>query len=353
MARKMSMAGGVLVMLAAGGLFVGAETLPTTAPATRGAGTMPGDGKAEVLAVVEGKEISAAKFKELVGEGDRVRMLGAAIDLMLAERACEFAGIDTSGVQTGIGDRGFYRAVDAEVDRAQAEAVKAGMTKEEQGRALGEILKRRGMSWEEFDMTMRRDACLRALAKDRVTVTEEMVKMVFDAQYGERLHGRLFIVRTMLEASEIRKALVDRGKSIDEVSATYTGRSFVLPMGGEGDGIIRKLREVGKTLKENNLSGAVVQEADQTYVLFYLERKEPARADVKFEALKEGLQKELAEQGQLNWMRAHLRKLRGMGKVTINDPVLAAAYAEFRKVKPVTLPAPTEKAPSWAYVSGE
>lgn len=335
--------------LVATSAFVSTNYLLAQSPAAPAASAPASQGAPAVFAVINGQEISSDKFNQLLVTIAGMRVFEQVLDLVVAEQACLGAGININAPE-------FQKNMQAELDRALAD-IKGpeGMvlTDTQRKAALEQYLAQRGITNVEFQMGLRRGACLRALAKDKVTVTDTDVDNAYKFQYGNRLVGHIFGVRTMEQASDIRKALVDQAKSIDEVARTFGGQATVIPMDVD-DKSLESLKSACKVLGEKQLSGSIAQNDKDGkvtgYLLFYLERKELPK-DVKLDAaLKTKLRTNLQEQGERNWANNHLQFLRSKATIKINDPILSKQVEEaFKRMQsnttqsataPATAPAP-------------
>jgi len=72
---------------------------------------------------------------------------------------------------------------------------------------LSEILKRRGLSREEFGMAMERQAYLRKIAEKRLQITEPMLRTQYEMMYDARVQVRHIQVADMREVSRAQKML--------------------------------------------------------------------------------------------------------------------------------------------------
>ncbi len=306
------------LLLATSGFLATSHLLAqTTAPA---ATTAPATTQ-KVLAVINKQSIDADKFNQLLMSIGGMRLFEQVVDLVIAEQACNVAGVDVNAPE-------FQKNIQAELDRNLNELGNQGVPKEQRQQALQQLLQRQNISLPEYQMTLRKAACLRVLAKGKVTITDTNLAEAFEAEYGERVRGRLLSVKTMEDAAEVRKAIEKEAKDPAEVAnmRQIPMRSIIIPKSVNVEKNLKTLKDIAFELKERQLSAALPQ-PDGTYLLFYLDKKEPQQ-DVKLTDVKEKLREKLTEQGEINWANNHLAWLRRQADIQVNDPVLSLQYAE-------------------------
>ncbi len=105
-----------------------------------------------------------------------------------------------------------------------ATAIASGVTADQAALGLDAERKARGLGERRFAALIRRTATLRALVRDRVQVTEAMVKQAFETRYGERVRLRLIMLPDLVRAEDLRHELVDEAGAC---SATRFGEAAV------------------------------------------------------------------------------------------------------------------------------
>ena len=289
----------------------------TTAPATAPAAPMS---QPAILASVNGQDIDSAKFNQLMLGIAGMRVLEQVVDLIVAEQACASAGINVNAKE-------FEVNIKAELDRALSDLATQGVPKESREAVLQTMLQKQGVTVPEFQMGLRRAACLRALAKGKVTLTDENLQDAYDAEYGSKVRGRLVVVRSAVDAKGVTDA-VKEGKDLTEYCTSHNLQlqNVTITEKAKGDSI-KALKDVAFTMKVKELSAALPQPGGN-WILFYLDGKDAAQTNIKFESVKEELKVKYTEQGERQWAANHLQYLRKIANIKINDPTLSLQYAD-------------------------
>lgn len=103
------------------------------------------------------------------------------------------------------------------------------------GDLLYQVRQRRGLGPTRFDALLRRNAMLRALVRDRVTVREDQVQLAWRVQHGERLRIRLIVTRTEREAqAAVSRALAGDGAGVELRFAELAQELSTDPSGARG-----------------------------------------------------------------------------------------------------------------------
>ncbi len=91
----------------------------------------------------------------------------------------------------------------------EAERVKLSQTlspdEDEAARLLAELRQRRGLGDVRFAALLRRNAGLRAIVADRVTVSEAAVEQAYRLSYGPASRVRLILAESLRDARDFRK----------------------------------------------------------------------------------------------------------------------------------------------------
>lgn len=83
------------------------------------------------------------------------------------------------------------------------------------------VRRRRGLGPERFAAMLQRSALLRKLVKPSITVTDEMVKLVFKIDHGQRRDGRLITTATLADAQRALDA-INAGMPFIEAAARFS-----------------------------------------------------------------------------------------------------------------------------------
>lgn len=108
-------------------------------------------------------------------------------------------------------------SAEIEAERAllvQSMTSEAGISAAAAGDVLDDLRTRRGLGPVRFESLLRRNAGLRRLVRDGVSVTNTEIAAGLASRYGERVNTRIIVVRTEREASALRAQLKDVGSPI-------------------------------------------------------------------------------------------------------------------------------------------
>ncbi len=104
--------------------------------------------------------------------------------------------------------------------------------------AIGVILDRlrddRGLGPARYDALLRRNAILRRLVADEITVSEPEIRRAFDIVFGERIQCRLIVVATDREATSLRTELAAESNDLATRFAQAARRASLDPSGEFG-----------------------------------------------------------------------------------------------------------------------
>lgn len=303
---KRVMTAGVLAACVVGTGVVGHAQTASTEPS----------GAGKPVAVINGHDIDNAKFDQLLMQVSGLRVFEAVLNWTLVQQACDQAGIHTEGEE-------FTKLWHAEYDRALNELGAQGVPEAERPKALQVALQQRGVSEVEFQMALQQTAGLRALSKGHVTVTDEEVKRQFDAEYGEQVNVRIITVKSLPDAAKVREAIEKDGKDPTEVASEMHVPIQKLTIAKNNDAL-GEIRDIAFQLNEKQLSAAVMK--NNLDFLVYLDKKIPAKTDVKFDSVKDKVKSDVMAFKQTQWMNQHLQSLRQQARITINDPVLGQQF---------------------------
>ncbi len=162
-------------------------------------------------------------------------------------------------------------------------------------------------------------------------VTDDEVKQRFGADYGERAEVRIVRIQdgaqpALVTASKVREGVEKQKRDITEVAREMglQVENVRIPKNADGPGI-KEIRETAFQLKPGQLSASVLQ-AGVNYLIF-LDKIDPAQPDVKFDSVKDKVEKEVQTGKEQQWMANHLNYLRSQARVDVNDPILGQEYA--------------------------
>jgi parvulin-like peptidyl-prolyl isomerase len=243
----------------AAGVQRAAAAAPVAAPsaaATAGkAGNLPSSALLQVMAVVNGEQISRTELgRECIRRyGEEVRE--SMVNRQLIADACAQKGIQVTDAD-----------VTAEIDKV---AGRFGLARD---RWLTLLREERGFSEEQY----RREVlwpmiALRQLVTSQIDITEEDMKQAFESEFGAKVRARLIAVDSPQKAQEARAAAVADPKSFGELSKKYTIEPGIAAAYGVIPPIRRHLgdahlEQVAFNLKPGQIS-EVVHVANMFYIL--------------------------------------------------------------------------------------
>lgn len=147
------------------------------------------------VVAIDGMTLSEVSVWPAVAEAAGPAVANEIVLTYLATRECE---------QTGI----RITQADLEAEQRMVTQSMAGVAgTADPDRALDRIRRERGLGPERWKMLLRRNAMLRALVRDRVTITEESIDRAYQLRYGPTYQTRLIMVSSAQVAGEaVRRA---------------------------------------------------------------------------------------------------------------------------------------------------
>lgn len=204
-------------------------------------------------------------------------LLDRELDRRLAERNLALSLADIEAEK-----RLLLESLDLDPDQAQ--------------RLLDQIRQSRGLGPNRFQALLRRNAALRRLVRDQVTVTPADLQQLYQLRYGPRFQARLITVDSLPKAAELVR-LARQGQSFIDLAIAHSTdpsrfQGGLLPPISPADPTFpQAVRQALTQLQPGQISDPIA--LDTGFAILKLERKiEPA--EVRFDDVKEQLQR-LAE----------------------------------------------------------
>ena len=310
----------------------------TTAP-TIGSGTPtpavmsnPQQATGEVVARANGRVVTRDQLTKPLTDAYGLNVLLNLMQLQLAEQEA-----DRAGARVGDDD------VKIEFEHFMAQTFKSADKADYPG-LLDQVLTQQRLSRAELDIVMRTNANLRKVAEPlvREKVTEDNLRDLFNAQYGEKVRIRHIQCSNLQEWQEARRR-IDNGEAFADVARALSRNARTGSLGGELPPFSRQatdLPEVFKSaafnLKPGELSEAV--QSGEAFHLLKLEERITPKA-VKFEDMRDVLRDQLDEQ----FVQATVTELRRqvgalvLRTMTIEDPVLRRQFEDRLKKQEATV----------------
>lgn len=156
-----------------------------------------GGGSGRPAATVGGERVDWSDLQAALAEAGGA----AALEEFVIDRALE-REIKARGARIGSSDLEAERAL-----AFTAMTQDAGVGSSAAGEVLDELRARRGLGPKRFERLLWRNAALRVLVRDGVTVSNDEIASGLAARFGERVEARIVVVRTEREAAAAREQL--------------------------------------------------------------------------------------------------------------------------------------------------
>ncbi len=265
---------------------------PAEAPATEPA-PVPAEQEA-VMAYINGKPIYMAPLIDMVVASQGMEAAQHLIASELVRQASAGKGIIVT-------DEEIKEEHDKTINRMFANIEDTA----QQENMLARMLRQRGMSKEQWDVTMHRNVLLTKLVLPDVEVSDEEVANLYEGKYGRKLVARHILSNTAADA-QVAIDRVKNGESFEVVmkevskSPRAAQGGLLPPVGAQSKNIPGPLKDAILALEAvGDMSDAVMLQ-NRFYVL-YLDSIVKAQ-DVKLEDVKEELVGEITE-GKLGTAR--------------------------------------------------
>ncbi|TVQ54414.1 MAG: peptidylprolyl isomerase [Phycisphaerales bacterium] len=200
-------------------------------------------------------------------------------------------------------------------------------------RLLEELRKRQGLGERRFNALLRRNASLRALVRDDVEITDNMVRRTFETLHGPKRQPRLITVASLSKAQQLRERLVERDELFSDLAAEYStdesaARGGLLePISRSDPSYPEALLQELWALEPGAVSDPIL--LDEQYALITLVRQLPGD-DVDFEDVREDMARRTRLQQERLRMDQLARRLLRDVTVTIFDEALKDSWERSR-----------------------
>lgn len=162
------------------------------------------DARSRPIAVAGGERVDWDDLRAALSEAQGAIVLEEAVLDRLLARELASAGLRITSAEVD-GERALL---------AQSMTQDAGISPTAAADVLDDLRTRRGLGPTRFDSLLRRNAALRRLVRDSVSVSNPEIEAALAARYAERVNTRIIVVRTEREASNLRSQLKDVPGSI-------------------------------------------------------------------------------------------------------------------------------------------
>jgi len=178
------------------------------------------------IAKINGERISRQEFLDVLYASSGVRVLRQMLALAAARQLAAKEGIRVT-------DRDFQ----AELDRVIGELGGSNgfsekpLTRDDRRRVLRVVLNRRGVSFEEFQVGLKCQTYLRAVARAQIRITDEMVRDEYRRTYGPRRRISGIVVGDLKLANKVY-AKLQGGEDFAQLARRYSTDLVSAPIGG-------------------------------------------------------------------------------------------------------------------------
>ena len=302
-------AGGLALRPAMASDEVPADAAPPAAEAAK-------EAAGDVMAVVNGKPLPMATLNGLL-----VQIHGMAIaQQLIANEVVRQAAAD-EGLSVTDAD------IAAENQRTLGRIFGQVSGEADRERLLGQLLAQKGVSREQWNMTMRRNAVLRKLAQREVAVTPDDLREQFAEQYGRKVVVRHIQTASLADAEDVYRKLCDGADFAELAQKRSTNASartggLLPPIGARAVGLPPAMRELALSLKKPGELSDPIQ-IGTTFHVLKLERIIEPR-DVKFEDVKADLETEIRDQKIAAMQQGILLRLLDSAEIQFVNPILKA-----------------------------
>jgi len=281
------------------------------------------------IATVNQRPISRKRLFGLLLRTHGMKVLGQLIALEVVRQSAEAEGIAVTPADIRVEyDRALLRIsspVPAATQPNLGEAAREMM--------LTEMLARRGLTREEFNLAMERQAYLRKLAVKRLKITDEQFRAQYEMMYDERVQVRHIQVSALRDVGPINR-LLEAGRDFTEVAKfhsrnprTSANGGLLPPFSRNQDDVPPQLREAAFKLELGQVSSAIRIGRDY-HLVKPVKRFEKSK--VKFEHVKEIVRVKLTERLLPELMDRIEKELveQARKQIVITDPVLRKQFEE-------------------------
>lgn len=192
-------------------------------------------------------------------------------------------------------------------------------------RLLAELRERRGLGEVRFNGLLRRNAGLRALVAEQVSLSEAAVQQAYRLQYGPSSRVRLIVADSLREARELRRRVVQGGEPFGELAALESTDASAAQGGllslirPEDTSYPAAMRRAIELLAVGEVSHPVA--IDGGFALLKLEEK-IAGSGIQFDDVKQELQQAVRSRAERVLMQQLARQLISGAELVVLDPTL-------------------------------
>lgn len=272
------------------------------------------------LAIADGRTITGEHMHALVMETAG----GAILEEVLLDRA----------LQRRCREAGFT----IDQGRVSAERLRLMRTLDPNPQVSAQLLDalraRRSLGTRRFDLFLKRNAMLRALIQDDVVITDEMLQVRYEFEFGMRYRVRVLMHDNAAELRRLQKR-IESGESFADLAAQHS-----TDISGDRGGLISDLsaadarypesvRRAVETLTPGQMSSIV--SLDSGYAIVKLEARVPSRETPSFDTVRADLDRAVRLEQERFLMDSLATQLVRSMDVSVLDPALHESWERLRR----------------------
>ncbi len=275
------------------------------------------------VAFVNGQPIAQRELVRTLIEG---RGLGLLQQMMLREAARQEA--ERLGLKITKLDIEHEYDIAVRGERFNGKDVEA-LTPARREKMIDDWTQSRGVPRAELAIAMERNAYLRKIVADSVTITEAMLRREYERVHGERVEVRHIQLAAKRVYPQIQRRL-ERGDRFEDLVADYSqnvltriNQGRMPPFSANDSTVPAVFAKVAFSLEPGQVSNPV--EAEGSFHVLKLERRIPAD-QATFDDCRDKLRTGLLARRIAERMEAHARNLMMSAKIRIEDRRLRRQY---------------------------
>ena len=305
-----------------GGLAPGAQSGNANIQSTGGAAESPAT---RVVAYLDGRPIShndlqASLYEAAGGQVLAEAILDRRIDKRLADRK-----LTVTQAQLDAEKVALLKTLDANND-------------DQAVRLLRELRKRRGLGDLRFEQLLRRNAAMRLLIQEEVTISDAELRQAFEIEYGSRYEVRLITVDNLSLASQlVRKA---RGEGVplepfielavkNSTDPSRVQGGLLAPVSPADPTWPDGIRKAVALMEEGKVSDPIAIE--KGFAILKLERKIAAKP-IQLEAVRSDLTARVRRNTERVLMQRLARTLLNEVELIVTDRTLRESWAQQKEL---------------------
>ena len=283
----------------------------------------------KAIAKVNGVQVSRKEFLRVLYSSSGLRVLRQFIGLKLAEQLAREKGIALTRADF---DKELIRVVSALGPKKGVRGKE--LTYDDRLKLLNVVLKRKGMSYDEFFIGIKTQAYLKAIVRKEIKITDDMLKREYQRIYGRKVHIRAIVVTNLQLAEKILQELQE-GKEFSYLAKKYS----VLPSGPISGGLIKNVSryddrlpalvvECAFKLSLGKISSPI--KVDENFWIIKIEKSIPAKK-IKYETVKDKLKQKLYNELEIRMARQLETDLIKQADIEIYNKQLKRDFSNWRE----------------------